>query len=114
MEVPEEKTTEVESGDCESLHDVKEFIDNKLYSTLIDRIKREVKNEIKNALNSNQLNADIRNDIVNDNNDSLITSLKSEIDFLRNELLSKDKIIEMIIKDKPTSMQFKNLTIKVF
>ena len=41
------------------------------------------------------------------NNDSLITSLKSEIDFLRKEILSKDKIIELIIKDKPVSNQLK-------
>ena len=38
---------------------------------------------------------------------SLITPLKSEIDFLRKEILSKDKIIELIIKDKPVSNQLK-------
>ena len=43
--------------------------------------------------------------IQNDSNDILITTLKSEIEFLRNEILSKDKIIEMIIKEKPTRNQ---------
>ena len=30
----------------------------------------------------------------------LITTLKEEINFLRNEMDSKDKIIELVIKDK--------------
>ena len=54
------------------------------------------------------MNFNIPKDMTNDvNNDSLITSLKSEIDFLRKEILSKDKIIELIIKDKPVSNQLK-------
>ena len=44
---------------------------------------------------------------INDNNlkenksiDDLISTLKEEINFLRNEVVSKDKIIELMIKDK--------------
>ena len=108
MEIPEEKVTKVASDDGESLHLVTEFIDKEFYSTLINRMKLEVKNEIKNVLNANELNLNIPKDMTNDvNNDSLITSLKSEIDFLRKEILSKDKIIELIIKDKPVSNQLK-------
>ena len=36
----------------------------------------------------------------NKSKDDLISTLEDEINFLRNEVLSKDKIIEMMIKDK--------------
>ena len=36
----------------------------------------------------------------NKSKDDLISTLKDEINFLRNEVVSKDKIIELMIKDK--------------
>ena len=47
----------------------------------------------------NVLNADQNVSKMNYDNDPLIIALKSEIDFLRKELSSKNRIIELIIKD---------------
>ena len=104
-ELSNEKNIDEISDEGIILNDVKEFIDNKFYSTIIDRIKHEVKNELKNVLNLNELNVSTPKVIQNDSNDILINTLKSEIEFLRNDILSKDKIIEMLIKEKPRCNQ---------
>ena len=49
------------------------------------------------------LNSECRNNTIYRNDDTLIATLKDEITFLRNELRSKDKIIELIVKEYPTS-----------
>ena len=41
--------------------------------------------------------------------DDLISTLKEEINFLRNEVVSKDKIIELTIKDKCDAHTEKNV-----
>ena len=100
------------SGNLES------FIDEKFHETLISLIKTHVKQEFilltKNKLlspmitKSNELSA---NDVVISNDmdanvnkimesKNLVDSLKSEVEFLRNEDASKDKIIELLITEK--------------
>ena len=70
-----------------------------------DLIKHQVKHELNLlSIKSNNVNEFNPND-TNDFHKSkgctkLIDSLNSEIDFLRKEVASKDKIIELLIKDK--------------
>ena len=58
-----------------------------------------------NAKINSKLTTDDSSHDINSNydykNDVLITTLKDEIKFLRNELRSKDKIIELIVKELP-------------
>ena len=86
------------------------YIDEKFHETLISIIKTQVKQEL-NLLNENKLISTIlktsnelsSNEVVNNNStkiiefEKLIDSLKSEVDFLRKEVSSKDKIIELLI-----------------
>ena len=73
---------------------------------MINRIKSEVKMAINehSLLNEKTTNPlSDKSNIISSKDDSnviLVNSLKSEIDFLRTEIQSKDKIIEIIIKDK--------------
>lgn len=82
--------------------DITNFINDKFYETLINRIKLEVKHAINLMLNNNSINSE-RLSIPDNNKDTndIISILKDELQFLKDELSSKDKIIEMIIKDKP-------------
>ena len=72
-------------------------------SNLNDRMIHE-NNDYLRKMNSNY----------NDKYDVLITTLKDEITFLRNELRSKDKIIELIVKESnlPSNKEFKVSTSK--
>ena len=92
---------------CDSEHEssfnaIYELIDERFYSILINKIKSEV----KLALSESQHNETIQNvKYINNKNEvnlkeDLITTLKEEITFLRNEMASKDKIIDLMIKDK--------------
>lgn len=80
------------------------YIDNKFHETLINMIKVEVKSELRAQLNNEPLINKIHsvNHIEKVDND-IIIMLKTEVAFLRNELLSKDKIMELLIKDKCSS-----------
>ena len=77
-ELSNEKNINEISDEGIILNDVKEFIDNKFYSTIIDRIKHEVKNELKNVLNLNELNVSTPKVIQNDSNDILINTQKRD------------------------------------
>ena len=82
------------------------FINEQFYDILVNRIKSEIKIALKE---DSVLSSKFRNPITNElnpndnlhvnNNNTLIDALKSEIDFLRNEVASKNKIIELLIKD---------------
>ena len=82
-----------------STENLEKYINDEFYLTLINRIKSEVKitfsehNSTANHLEQsyNCISSSIGR------NDMLIESLKSEIDFLRKELQSQDKIMEIII-----------------
>ena len=63
-------------------------------------IKMDYANDaIKDDIINNDINC-IKNSIENSNSQDFIASQKREIEFLRNELLSKDRIIQMLITDK--------------
>ena len=80
-----------------------EFIDEKFYSVLINKIKAEIKLALDDALKSETIHS--VNEVNNNKNenkclDELIATLKDEIKFLRNELVSKDKVIQLLTNDK--------------
>ena len=87
-----------------SFNALHEFIDDSFYSTLIKKIKSEVKLAMHEFVNHDAIQK-----YTNEKNETslkdkclpdLITTLKDQITFLRNEIQSKDKIIELMIKDK--------------
>ena len=94
--------------------ELESFIDDNCYKVLINRIKDEVKLAVKDefALLNRKSNVNELSDKpdVNDftetlecpenANDQLLNTLRSEILFLREELLSKDKIIGMILDER--------------
>jgi hypothetical protein len=99
--------------DLDKLGETEIHVNEQFHNNLINIIKQEVKNEFK-LLNDNVL-SDISahtvklnkheftaNDskVIREDNKILIDSLNSEIQFLRNEMASKDRIIEMLIKDR--------------
>ena len=67
------------------------------------RIKSQVKQELEVLLSDENLlsiNLKLNKDAKHiDWNDHRLTTLQSEVDFLRNEILTKNKIIEMILVD---------------
>ena len=88
-----------------STESLEKYINEEFYLTLINRIKSEVKMAVNEHISStNSADQPLKNgnnSATNDLNKILIDSLISEIDFLRKELQSKDKLIEIIIKEKP-------------
>ena len=76
---------------------IKEFIDDKFYSTLMNKIKIEVKVALNELITSDDDRIHkfiVKNQESNLNeNEDLITILKKGIEFLRKELQSKDLII---------------------
>ena len=100
---------ETEGISCENLSN-ETLINEKFYEFLINKIKSEVKNAV-NELIPNSSNRTINNDHVklaecgidkehdNNYNKLLINALQSEIKFLRNEILSKNTVIKMLIND---------------
>ena len=105
--------TDNEDDDIESLSEIESFINEKFNHVLLNKIKSEIVSalsdksfldnvkRINSGDNDNTPNSlKDANPIITSNNDLLIEVLKDEINFLRNELASKNKIIELIIKDK--------------
>lgn len=86
-----------DANENNSMENINKFIDDKFYEILINRIKMEVKNEINMLVN---------NDCLLDGKvfkHEIIDILKTELDTLKNELKSKDMIIDMLIKEKSPS-----------
>ena len=84
-----------------------EFIDERFYSTLINRIISEVQIALNEVINNDLIviRSNDKNEPVSKGNKSsqdLITVLMDEVKFLRNELTSEDKIIELMVKDLRT------------
>ena len=81
-----------------------DYINDKFYESLRNMVKLEVKSEVKTQLNNNNehlLNArHYATTTVNIPDNDIITTLKSEVAFLKSELLSKEKIIDLLLKDK--------------
>ena len=89
----------------ESIEDLLHFFDDKFLVALTNMIQNEVKHAINKLTNARASD----NSIVNESNKislennylkETIDSQNKEIIFLRNELLSRDKIVEMLIGDK--------------
>ena len=94
---------------------MEKFINDKFYETLVNRIKSEI-TLAQTEHNLLSMNSDENillstNDLVKQNlncnklrdNDALITALNDEITFLGKETLSKDKIIELVIKERSSN-----------
>ena len=99
------------------MNDLHEFIDVSFYATLVSKIKSEVKLALNEFVNhdciQNLKYTDEKNEMSSKDNKclpDLITILKDEITFLRNEVQSKDKIIELIIEDKFNDSAEKNVS----
>ena len=99
----------------ESEGELEKFINDKFYETLVNRIKSEITLALTEhnllSMNSDENILLSTNDLVKQNlncnklrdNDALITALNDEITFLRKEILSKDKIIELVIKERSSN-----------
>ena len=75
----------------------------------VDKAIVQLKLNVKELNNDSSKNAlGENNDKTSNTNDLLINALKDEIVFLRKELASKDKIIEMVIKDNAHKIQIHN------
>ena len=89
-----------------SFNALHEFIDYSFYSTLIKKIKSEVKLAMHEFVNHDAIqnlkytNEKKETSLKDKCLPDLITTLKDQVTFLRNEIQSKDKIIELMIKDK--------------
>ena len=77
-----------------------EFIDETFCSTLISKIKSEVKLAMHEFVNHDAIQNLKYTNEKTETSLKDITTLKDQITFLRNEIQSKDKIIELMIKDK--------------
>ena len=83
------------------------LIDDKFYTILVNKIKSEVKLALNDIFNGNTIK-EVNDAIIKDGNykkesnvnDVLIITLREEIKFLRDELKSKDKIVQLIIQEK--------------
>lgn len=81
-----------------------DYINDKFYESLINMIKVEVKSEVKTQLSNNNkhlLNAKhYSTPSINIPDNEIITTLTSKVEFLQKELLSKEKIIDLLLKEK--------------
>lgn len=87
------------SGTVSSLQ---EFIDDKFFETLNNKIKQEVKNQVSMLINKNNI-FDVNSFTTPDdnrNNNEIIALLKSQLEFVKSEIASKDKIIDILLNDK--------------
>ena len=95
-----------------ALHD---FIDEKFYSVLINKIKTEIKLALNDGLSHDTIKSIKQtNNNKNENKcfDELIATLKDEIKFLRNELNSKDKILSNDILNERAGKNVNDFVVK--
>ena len=81
---------------------LQEFIDDKFFEVLKNNIKSEVENQVLSLFNKHNVIHKNSFNIPDDkiDNNEIITILKNELEFLKNEIASKDKIINMLLEDK--------------
>ena len=86
----------------ESIEDLFNFFDDKFLNAITNIIKKEVKTAINIQKNegANDNNETIKISLENNYLKETINSQNKEISFLRNELLSRDKIVEILVGDK--------------
>ena len=93
--------------DDADLNALRNLIDDKFYTILVNKIKSEVKLALNDIFNGNTIK-EVNDAIIKDGNykkesnvnDVLIITLREEIKFLHDELKSKDKIVQLIIQEK--------------
>ena len=119
-DMPNNRTLEDEKNELSNSGTaVDEFINNKNYETLLNSIKCEVKLAVNTELNflgitsktislNNKVISNDSKDVFKNINDLLLKTLNNEISFLRQELASKDKIIEMLITDRKSVKVLEN------
>ena len=91
------------------------FFDENFYNTLNNMIKKEVKKVVNDSIKQNYatfINDSIdknftRESLVSDN-EPLINTLQSEVEFLRKEISSKDTIIKLLLNDRNKSVDLKD------
>ena len=91
------------------------FFDENFYNTLNNMIKKEVKKVDNDSIKQNYatfINDSIdknftRESLVSDN-EPLINTLQSEVEFLRKEISSKDTIIKLLLNDRNKSVDLKD------
>ena len=107
QEILVEETVDQDEGSVSALET---FINESLQKTLNANIKSEVKKALDDATSdgSSKINKDSEINYLNENHQlnrnnltqELISILKSEIQFLRQELSTKDSIIKLLINDR--------------
>ena len=101
---------------CESMQ---QYIDEKFENILLNNIKNEVRNALHNSIIAegvkdiaksceSKINSSTKE---NDYLKELIMILKADIQFLRNEVQSKDKIIELLIKNGERKNNHENINL---
>ena len=130
----EEASDEEASDDTRNENLIEAYINEKFYETLVNKIKGEVKMAVSIELNekhilshiaksSNELNTgsnyvnndgnSITNDALQTNvhsrKDTLIESLKEEINFLRNQVKSQNRIIELMTVKSNNAVETRNM-----
>ena len=81
------------------LNALQTFINEKFYSTLVNKIKAEVKLALNDVLNCDIIQA-VKHTHNKNTNDVLVESMHNEILFLRKELTSKDEIIKILVDER--------------
>ena len=121
----EEKDTTCEEKDTtssedlnasESLEDICKFFDDKFLLTISNMIKQEVNDALNNKKNNCACDVNVNENNIYLENKYLkesINTQQGEIMFLRNELLSRNKTIEMLIGDKNKTENSKRHAITV-
>ena len=98
---------------------MQQYIDEKFENILLNNIKIEVRNALHNSIIAegvkniaktceSKINSSTKE---NDYLKELITILKADIQFLRNEVQSKDKIIQLLINDRESKNKDKNINL---
>ena len=80
---------------------LKDFIDDKFYTIVVNKTKTEVKIALNESLHKTTVN----NSEISDK--EIISTLKKDIESLRNQIDTKDRIIELLIKDKTNDFKVK-------
>lgn len=91
-------TSDLNAGNTVS--SAEEFIEEKFFETLNNKIKLEVENQVKSLLNKNNFVHSFTTPVDKVDDNEIIQLLKNQLDFVKNEIASKDKIIDMLINDK--------------
>ena len=81
------------------LNALQTFIDEKFYSTLVNKIKAEVNLALNDVLNCDIIQA-VKHTHNKNTNDVLVEYMRNEIMFLRKELTSKDEIIKILVDER--------------